>query len=128
MHTVHVTFGLRDEYGLEMVEVVNTSQAESQDKFSFLTLIPLANILKHFAPGAGTPTFVTEVLRLVSNVQLVKWLLLLNERLEWPQLCISYPIHVWYGKIVPYAYGTRNCTIRVWYVPYAYGTYHTRMV
>ena len=66
---------------------------------------PLANLLKRFAPGAGTPTFVTEVLRLVSNVQLVKWLLLLNKRLEWPQLCISYPIHVWYGKIVPYAYG-----------------------
>ena len=36
MHTVHVTFGLRDEYGLEMVEVMNTSQAESQDKFSFI--------------------------------------------------------------------------------------------
>ena len=69
MHTVHVIFELRDKYGLEMVEVMNTiaSQAESQDKFSFLTLILLANILKHFAPGTGTPTFVTEVLRLVSN-------------------------------------------------------------
>ena len=30
MHTVHVTFGLRNEYGLEMVEVMNTSQAESK--------------------------------------------------------------------------------------------------
>ena len=30
MHTVHVTFGLRNEYGFEMVEVMNTSQAESK--------------------------------------------------------------------------------------------------
>ena len=26
---------------------------------------------------------------------------------------------------IPYAYGTENRTVRVWYVPYAYGTYHT---
>ena len=82
MHTVHVTFGLQDEYGLEMVEVMNTSQAESQDKFSFITLIPFNS--KHSKTSRSrrrTPTFVTEVLRLISNVQLVKWLLLLNERL-----------------------------------------------
>ena len=31
---VHVTFGLQHEYGLEMVEVMNTSQAKSQYKFN----------------------------------------------------------------------------------------------
>ena len=51
----------------------------------------------------GTPSFVTEALRLfVSNTQLVKWLLLLHERLR-----VAYVLATLYAYSMAKSYHTR---------------------
>ena len=61
-----------------------------------ITLTLLASLLLNVTPLQGMPTFVIEALRLVSDVQLVKRLLLLNEwliqhyRLIWQEFTTCF--------------------------------------